>query len=190
MIKKYKGFTLVEMLIVMGILVILMAVGIAVGRFVIRRATIIEHQAAVDEIYRGLLKFKQDNKEYPQIGSCYNCVDEQVLAEILGFKGENYLLENYIEEKPFNGGGDATYYYYVDPSDAQLVIVCVSLGGFDDENLLGYYCNGDGIGYLPYNQPLGNKQIPNETEDPYSVNIIRGFDASDWYKDTGFASDD
>ncbi|NLZ24414.1 prepilin-type N-terminal cleavage/methylation domain-containing protein, partial [Candidatus Dojkabacteria bacterium] len=36
--RKYSGFTLIEMLIVMGIIIILMIVGITAARFAINRA--------------------------------------------------------------------------------------------------------------------------------------------------------
>ena len=51
MSNKYKGFTLVEMLIVMGIIIILMVVGITAGRFAINRANDAAHRNAADQIY-------------------------------------------------------------------------------------------------------------------------------------------
>lgn len=186
--KKYKAFTLVEMLIVMGIIVILMAIGIAVGRYAIARSNRIQHQNAADELYRGLLNFKNDNGYYPEIGNCSSCIGEQFFAEVMGYRGTKNYLEKYISRGNFDGGTDATYYYYVDPADAQFSIVCVSLGGMDDESKLGYYCVGDGIGLLPREEPINGKQIASEDEDRDMVNVIRGFDQSDWKNDSGFAS--
>jgi prepilin-type N-terminal cleavage/methylation domain-containing protein len=185
---KYKGFTLIEVLIVMGILVILMAIGIVVGRYAIERANRIEHQDVAEKLFSSLVEYKMDNKQYPKLGTCSSCIDEQFFAEALGYKGTNFLLKGYYEEL-FEGGNDATYYYYVEPYNAQFVIVCVSLGGIDDEFNKGHFCTGDGIGILPEGDTLDTKNIGSEASgDVYNVNIIRGFDASDWYKDGGFAS--
>lgn len=188
--RKYSAFTLVEMLIVMGIIVILMAIGISVGRYAILRANRIEHQSAADELFRTLMSFKNQEGYYPSIGSCGTCIEEQFFAEALGYKGEKHMLIEYLDENVFSGGSDATYYYYVDPADSQLALVCVSLGGIDDQNRLGYYCTGDGIGYIPYGNPLTSKVVGSELEDPYNVNVIRGLDASDWHTNEGFASID
>ncbi|NLB12299.1 hypothetical protein GX830_02930, partial [Candidatus Dojkabacteria bacterium] len=52
--KSYKAFTFVEMLIVMGILIILMVIGIAAGRYAINRANRVAHQNAADQLYQTL----------------------------------------------------------------------------------------------------------------------------------------
>jgi prepilin-type N-terminal cleavage/methylation domain-containing protein len=186
--RKDKGFTLVEMLLVMGIIVILMSIGIAVGRYAIARSNRIQHQNAADELYRALLVFKNDNGFYPKVGNCGTCIEEEFFAEAMGYIGEKNYLEGYLGRGSFDGGTDATYYYYSDPSDSQLAIVCVSLGGIDDESQLGHYCIGDGIGYLPESAPINSKDIGNEEEDRDMVNSIRSFDQSDWVKDIGFSS--
>ncbi len=187
---KYKGFTLVEVLIVMGILIILMAVGVTLGRFAIERANKINHQDTVDQLYTALVKYKVENGEYPRLGTCGSCIQEQFFAEALGFKGTNDLLKPYYEEGTFDGGTDATYYYYVDPSNAQFAIVCVALGGIDDEENKGHYCTGDGIGTQPVGSPLKVKDAGSVASgDLTNVNIIRGFDASDWRLESGFAAD-
>lgn len=172
----------------MGIIVILMAIGISAGRFALKRSSIIQHQSAVDDIYRALLNFKNEEGYYPRVGTCSSCVEEQLLAEVMGYKGEKFYLENYIDGGDFDGGTDATYYYHADPVDGQLVVVCVSLGGIDDDAGWGYYCAGDGIGFLPEGDPVNDKEIGSAEDDPSQVNVIRGMDASDWHKDDGFAS--
>lgn len=183
---KYKGFTLVEMLIVMGILIILMAVGITAGRFAIDRANRVQHQDAADQLFTSLVKYKLDNGEYPRLGSCSGCIQEEFFSEALGYTGTNPVLRPYLEKGVFDGGTDATYYYHVDPYNAQFVIVCVSFGGIDDEFLKGHYCTGDGIGTEPVGNPLKNKNVGTVEDNITDVNIIRGFDASDWYIDRGF----
>ena len=185
---KYKGFTLVEVLIVMGILLILMAIGVAVGRYAIDRANRIYHQDMADRLFEALVKYKLDYEEYPRLGSCATCIDEQFFAEALGYKGVNDVLKPYIEDGAFDGGTDATYYYYVDPVSAQFVVVCVSLGGVDDQGEQGHYCTGDGIGTQPAGNPVKVKEGGSVSSgDTDIVNIIRGLDASDWYLDRGFA---
>ena len=185
---KYKGFTLVEVLIVMGILIILSGIGITAGRYAIERADRVYHQDMADRLFEALVKYKLDYGEYPRMGSCGTCIEEQFFAEALGFRGVNPILKQYWEEGTFDGGTDATYYYYVDPYVAQSVIVCVSLGGIDDELGKGHYCTGDGIGSEPAGHPLNVKEAGSVgSGDIEDVNIIRGFDASDWYLNTGFA---
>jgi type II secretory pathway pseudopilin PulG len=127
--KYYKAFTLVEMLIVMGIIIILMAVGIASGRFAIRRANKIEHQNAAEQIYQALQSYYSDNREYPA----------QEPPETL----LTTTLDGYIDD--FDGGSDATYYYETETT-GQIALVCVTYGGLDDINQLGAYCTGNGIG--------------------------------------------
>jgi prepilin-type N-terminal cleavage/methylation domain-containing protein len=185
---KYKGFTLIELLIVMGILLILMSIGIGVARYAIYRANRIHHQDAADNLYSALVKYKSENKQYPEIGGCATCIEEQFFAEALGYKGVNDLLKEYLEEYPFDGGSDASYYYYVDPVAAQFAIVCVSIGGIDDETEKGYYCTGDGIGFLPDTDPLDSKEIGSAESGDRNVNVVRSFDVSDWVKDQGFAA--
>ena len=185
---RYKAFTLVEVLIVMGILIILIAIGIAVGRYAIQRADRIQHQDAAEQLFSALVKYKLDNKEYPKIGNCSGCIQEQFFAEALGYEGTRPILKEYIEKGVFDGGTDATYYYFVEPAAAQFVIVCVTFGGIDDEGERGHYCTGDGIGTQPANNPLKKKEVGSVSSgDILDVNIIRGFDASDWYLDQGFA---
>jgi type II secretory pathway pseudopilin PulG len=126
--KNFKAFTLVEMLIVMGIIIILMAVGIASGRFAIRRANKIEHQNAAEQIYQGLQSYYADNREYPD-----DTTPEGLITTDLA---------EYIDD--FDGGSEATYYYDVDGTN-QIILVCVTYGGILDENELGAYCTGNGI---------------------------------------------
>lgn len=185
---KYKAFTLIEVLIVMGILVILISIGVGVGRYAIARADRIYHQDMADKLFTALVKYKLENGVYPGIGSCSTCIDEQFFAEALGYKGSNAVLKPYIEDTAFDGGTDASYYYHVDPVSGQFVIVCVSLGGIDDESGQGHYCTGDGIGHEPVDHPLEVKESGSvQSGDTENVNIIRGFDVSDWYLDRGFA---
>jgi type II secretory pathway pseudopilin PulG len=142
--KEYKAFTLVEMLIVMGIIIILMAVGIASGRFAIRRANKIEHQNAAEQLYQALQSYYTDNREYPGTET----VDALVTGIGLG-EADNSIAD-YIDD--FDGGSDASYSYTVDGT-GQETIVCVTYGGLGDENALGIYCTGNGIAGTIANAP-------------------------------------
>jgi len=133
--RKYSGFTLVEMLIVMGIIIILMAVGIAAGRFAINRANDVAHQNAADQLFVAAQSYLTDEREYPNVvdwdDSLGTCTDG------------GPCLSEYLSLGEFRGGTDATYYYWTDEKSA---LVCVSLGGLLDDDGRGYYCTGNGFG--------------------------------------------
>ena len=179
--KKFKSFTLIELLIVMGILVILIGTAIITARFAIRRSQKIFHMSAAEALEKTLLSFKNENKYIPRMGSCSSCVTEEFFAYSLGYKGSNSMLLEYLDQVPFDGGADATYYYATDDI-GQFFVVCVSLGGIDDENQLGYYCTGTGIGFVPEGNPITKQEL-----GPDASSIINSMDDSDWEKDSGFA---
>jgi type II secretory pathway pseudopilin PulG len=193
--KKLKSFTLVEMLIVMGIVIILMAVGIITARFAIRRSNRIFHMDAADKLERALVEYKNSNKYVPVIASVLptgsgctvpSCYEFDFFTQALGPGDEGVLLD-YLEEGSFDGGNDATYYYTTD-SVGQAFLVCVSFGGLGDENEQGYYCTGTGMGSLPEDNPI-TKNITEYSEDPnsdYGKINTDYIDDSDWIKDQGF----
>ncbi len=173
-IKSYEAFTLVEMLIVMGIIIILMAVGIASGRFAIQRANKIEHQNAADQIYQAAQSYYTDNREFP-----YSSTASEMAPSVL--LGEGGALAEYIDE--FDGGSDATYTIDID-STGQEIVVCVSLGGFQDVNKLGYYCTGNGLDGTIVDVPAV-KDIPYDTKTDSDYAVAAAFDddanSSTWY---------
>ena len=181
--KKTKSFTLIEVLIVMGIIIILIGTGIIAARYATRRSQRIFHMSAAEELEQTLLKYKNEHKYIPRMGNCSTCVEEEFFAYALGYKGSNAMLLEFLEETPFDGGGDATYYYATDDI-GQFFVVCVSLGGIDDENQLGYYCTGTGIGFVPEGNPINKQELENNDQNN---TIINSLDDSDWEKDTGFA---
>lgn len=188
--KRYTAFTLVEMLIVMGILILLMAIGIAIGRYAIQRSQNVKHMDAARNLYSALIKYKLDHKAYPAIGTCNGCIEKEFFAYALGYNGttSNYLLKPYSDEdSKFDGGSDATYYYAVDQDNEQAVVVCVSLGGVDDENNQGFYCTGDGIGILPEGNPITDNNIGSiKSGDPLAL-VVLSMDNSDWHQKDGFS---
>lgn len=188
--KKYKAFTLVEMLIVMGILVILMVIGVTVGRYVIQRAQDTQHRDAARSLYAVLLKYKMENGKFPELGDCPTCIGREMFAYSLGYNGvpQDHILKPYMDEEGgFDGGGDATYYYATDDYDQQFVLVCVSLGGIDDEQERGFFCIGNGIGALPEHNPIPSGEIGSQNSgDPYAI-VVKSLDDSDWRpKEGGF----
>ena len=189
--KRYKGFTLVEVLIVMGILIILMGIGISIGRFAVQRSQDVYHRDSARNLYAALVKYKNIHRQYPRIGTCSNCIEEEFFAYSLGFKGEaeDHILIPYLEDEDrFDGGADATYYYAVDDEDAQVVVVCVSFGGMDDEGERGFYCTGDGLGYLPQDNPIRVGEIDSQQSGDIYAPVVKSLDDSDWQKGNGFAS--
>jgi prepilin-type N-terminal cleavage/methylation domain-containing protein len=174
--RKYEAFTLVEMLVVMGILVILMTMGIAAGQFAIQRANRVQHQNAADQIYQGLQSAYADNREFPS---------EADFVDFETALGTGGALEQYVDQEGFDGGSDATFYYAVDDT-GQSALICVSFGGQADENGLGGYCNGNGFGSLPLS---GSTKVSNKTLDDseFNTQVISSagggagaFIASDW----------
>lgn len=189
--KKYPAFTLIEILIVMGIIIVLMTVGISLGSLAIKRTQDVYHRDAAKELYSALLRYKGDNGSYPRLGGCSTCFEEEFFAYALGYKGdpEDYILLPYMEEEGvFDGGADATYYYMVDDYDAQFITVCVSFGGIDDETERGFFCTGDGLGALPESNPIGSVEIDSQESGDSEAPIVKGLDDSDWTKDSGFAA--
>jgi len=188
--RKYKAFTLVEMLIVMGILIVLISIGIMVGRYAIQKAQDVKHQDAAKNLYTALVKYKNINGAYPGLGSCNGCIEREFFAYSLGYNGspENYILKEYANEGSiFDGGSDATYYYAVDSVDQRFVVVCVSLGGIDDENERGFFCTGDGIGMLPEISPITDINIGAESTGDSLATTVKSIDNSDWHSEDGFS---
>jgi len=152
--KKYSGFTLVEMLIVMGIIIILTVVGITAGRFATNRANDITHKNAVDQAYTSLQAYYTDHREYPVnsvAGVSCNTGTVCTFAKLVGDKNKEGLLVPYVDAKSFDGGSKATYFYGVGGDGGnQAVLACVTLRGQADENAKRddglIYCAGNGIG--------------------------------------------
>ena len=151
--KKYSGFTLVEMLIVMGIIIILTVVGITAGRFAINRANDVAHRNAVDQVYTSLQAYYTDNRRYPAHNDADMCNSDKCTVQILVGtpQGNAGTLVPYIDKDSFDGGSTATYFYGVGgDSGDQAVLVCVTLRGDAAENTIhpdgAVYCAGNGIG--------------------------------------------
>lgn len=146
--QKYKGFTLVEMLIVMGILSVLMGIGVAVARFAMQRANNIAHQNAVDQLYQAFQSYYTDSRKYPDVSATPGTGIFSSFKAALQENGGG-VLDPYVDAS-FDGGSPADFFYYVNTDNAnQSFLVCVSFSTDDDEAGLGGYCNGNGFGELP-----------------------------------------
>jgi len=179
--KRYEAFTLIEMLIVMGILVILMAVGIVAGRFATQRAQDIAHQNAVGSIYQAAQSYYVDFGAYPEIEV------GETLADLMGTAEAPGDLGKYLDLGAFDGGNDATFWYFVNGNTHQSVIVCVTLGGHGDTGRRGIYCDGNGFGdeELAVGSSGNGGSIPKgkmdySTEAPYTTVLEAGGTESNW----------
>ncbi|HPQ79260.1 MAG TPA: type II secretion system protein [Candidatus Dojkabacteria bacterium] len=133
----YKAFTLIEMLIVMGILVILMVVGVSAGRFAIDRANQIAHQNGATQLYEALQAHFTDYGKFPS--------GERTLKGMTMDTGNvEGALGKYLDMGSFKGGSEADYTYFVNATK-QAVVVCVTLGGKDDLTQKGITCVGNGF---------------------------------------------
>jgi type II secretory pathway pseudopilin PulG len=183
----YSAFTLIEMLIVMAILIILMVIGIAAGRFALNRANDVAHQNAADQLYQGLQAYYTDNRKFPTSADCGEGVDctPQNMME------DPNILGKYMDFGAFNGGTTATFIYFVggDNSD-QAVLVCVSMRGEKSDNDArddgAYYCNGNGFNVTNMNGGSGgdieitNRTIENPSTDWTTLSGNTFANSSDW----------
>lgn len=196
--KVYGAFTLVEMLVVMGILIILMVVGIAAGSFALNRASDVAHRNAADQLYEGLQAYYVDHRSYPEPGECKDEMGAPVTCTPEALMKDPDMLGEYMDLGSFNGGSGATFIYLVGgPNEDQAVLVCVTMRGTWATNYgrddSAVYCAGNGFGQDnmsdggsmsigPIESPLIEKTNPDQkdewvffdyAENPYAT-------SSDW----------
>jgi competence protein ComGC len=148
--KVYGAFTLVEMLVVMGILIILMVVGIAAGSFALNRASDVAHRNAADQLYEGLQAYYVDNMRYPKVDECHDAAGGSVNCSPAVLMTDPDMLGEYMDLGAFNGGSGATYTYFVGGANGdQAVLVCVTMRGLWETNVErddgAVYCAGNGF---------------------------------------------
>ena len=107
----YKAFTLVEMLIVMGILVILIVIGVSTGRYAIDSSNEVEHKNGATQLYQAAQSFYTDNGVFPESQAA-----DGTPISIERMTAEGGSLKNYLDLGIFNGGSEATYYYSTNTS--------------------------------------------------------------------------
>ena len=181
--KNFKAFTLVEMLIVMGIIIILMAVGITAGRYAINRANDVAHQNAVDNFYTAVQAYYADNRTFPNI--------ENFDTALNGGDTATDDISEYMDEGAFDGGTEATYYYATDDLQ-QEVLICVSLFGPANESGSlregDFYCNGNAFGTTTSGMPaISEKVIERDTAasdhtpaGDSNFNVSHTWEGDDW----------
>jgi prepilin-type N-terminal cleavage/methylation domain-containing protein len=143
-LRKQKGFTLVELLIVMAIIAVLVGITIAGLGFAMRRSRNIARMSAMTNLDRAVSSYYSDEREYPANGSA---VDDMVASD--------GALYQYLEGSWETPSG-STYYYLSDAADnAIYYMFCVNQEqtGTTDEL---YECVGSGIGQTGF---------PSETSD-------------------------
>lgn len=150
----YKAFTLIEMLIVMGILVILMVVGVAAGRFALDRSNEIAHKNGATQLYQAAQAHYTDQGKFPP---------DDASSTIEAMTSSGGALEKYIDMGAFKGGSEATYYYFTNETQ-QAVLICVTLGGYFDITEKGITCIGNGFGDPEMTGPAAT--ITKEKLDP------------------------
>jgi type II secretory pathway pseudopilin PulG len=129
----YKGFTLIEMLIVMGILILLMALGIGGGRLALQNAADVATQGAVKQIYEAAQTYLSKNGAYP-ISAAATSVGTIATT----------TLKDYMES--FDGGNDTSYLYSTD-SAGQYILVCAYQGGTHGSGAArSLVCEGNAFG--------------------------------------------
>jgi len=177
----YKAFTLIEMLIVMGILVILMVVGVAAGRFAIDRANQIAHQNGATQLYQALQSHFTDYGRFPVYSTLQDMTENTDNVE--------GALGKYLDMGSFKGGSEADYSYFVNTT-RQAVVVCVTLGGADDETNKGVSCVGNGFNLTGDEAVRQNGDAVTITREFYEADdndaeytAILGADSSFWNGD-------
>lgn len=175
----YKGFTLVEMLLVMVIMMILMSLGYFGGKFAIDRANRLAHGAAVKSLNNAALSYYGDNSEYPEGCSVEDYLEDGTCSS--GCTDYCGALAPYLDG--FDGGADATYYTETDNTKG-VILFCVSLGGIDGELDPGdgWVCAGNGFDVLP---EVGGKTVeePNVDYSTQNNTMFGNFAAkSNWNK--------
>ena len=194
--RKYRALSLVEILFVLGGLMILGSITLVGTRYALEKSREAHCKSTVRLLYTTLVDFKNDFGRYPLMAelndpNCFSkdgCISgKEFFAEALGFRDpKKAILKPYLKEGFDGGAQDTYYYYYVQETDGQFVLVCVSLDGFvelgSSSLKKGFYCEGDGIGILPMDYPeeerIQNKEVA--PEDPGAEFILRGMDRSAW----------
>jgi len=141
----YGGFTLIEMVVVMGILILLMAIGIGAGRLALNNAADTAHQASVKQIYEAAMAYYSTKGSFPSLLTGTGCTTSGASTLPCLVTNSAGPLFPYIES--FDGGNDTTYYYMTDTNE-QYVLICALIGGQDTANARGAVCEGNGFGIL------------------------------------------
>lgn len=170
---KKKGFTLVEMLIVMAILIILMGIGVFGGRALINRANRISHTNAVQQLNKAALQYYGDKGSVFPSGTTM-----PTPAQLVEGIQSNAYLSPYLED--FDGGSDATYYYFVS-EDKTKVLFCVTNGGFSTSDAVdAVLCEGNAFGEIGTRRLEKTNTITTDALRSKIINMLDTLPHSNW----------
>lgn len=174
--KNMRGFTLVELLVVMAILSVLIGLSIAGLGYAMRRSRNIARQAALENMVVGLEAYYTDHQDYPAQpgdGASFHLLfgpstgtGETAIAE--------FDLQPYLEDT-----WDAppeSYFYYQVADEYQVYTVCVNQEVWSGNQT--YVCSGTGVG----NADLTPRTIGAGATDACSTCPGNG---AEWDPDTG-----
>jgi len=137
-IKKFAGFTLVELLVVMTIIVVLASVGLVSYRNASQAARNGKRKADIESVRQALVLYKQDNTgDYPQaIGG------SPTEAKFTGAT-DTLTTGNYLSS-PAPTDGSSTYNYTLYRAAANQFCVCAYLEGTSKGNASNASCDFTG----------------------------------------------
>lgn len=147
--RSLRGFTLVELLVVMAIMSVLIGISVAGLGYAMRRSRNINRQAAAANLDRALEAFYSDHQQYPDTTpgatafpvAADTFMETLIDAPVVGSEDTTGYLYEYLE-----GSWDVapkTWIYY--KSDSIRYTTCVSqeMGGGDTD----CFCLGPAVGY-------------------------------------------
>ncbi len=163
MTKKDKGFTLVELLVVMGIMAVLIAIAVAGLAFAMRRSRNTARQSSVDNLDKALSAYYTENEQYPTASSMEQLIETE--------------LDEFLEGS-WDGGASNSIYCYKPGDDNLLFVVCASQEEFSGDDT--YFCKGTGMGQDGF--PSGST----DNATPPTEAVCNSWDGDDWGSaDTG-----
>ncbi len=157
-----RGFTLVELLVVMAIMAVLIGISVAGLGFAMRRSRNIARASALDNMEKALVANYSDSEVYPRAGTDIANMEELI----------TYLNEYF--EGSWDAGPPNTTYKYCSADSGTLYVICVSQE--DSEGDQDFFCQGPGMG------KIGNTTSDFEYEEiPSCANSITGeWNGDDW----------
>jgi len=130
--KGQKGFTLVELLVVMAIMAVLIGISVAGLGYALRRSRNIARSASMSNLDKAFASYYADNQDYPADGS--------TIEDLVASSGD---LDVYLEGT-WDGGPPGSKYYYKAGNSDTIYSVCVSQE--KTATVENFVCLGPGVG--------------------------------------------
>lgn len=131
-IKKFAGFTLVELLVVMTIIVVLASVGLVSYRSASQGARDAKRKADIETVRQALVMYKQENEDYPGVVGGTLTADRTNFTSVTGSLGAAGFLQ-----QPYPS--DTAYTYRL-TSSGQGFCVCAALESTSKGNATSRAC--------------------------------------------------